>query len=363
MRHVNLGTVPFARSQAVYHAVAEQMRRDSPATLVTVSPDRPYVCVGYHQIASREIDQEYCAAHGIPVGRRMTGGGAVYLDSQQIFWHLVLPERLVHVERLYEKMLAAPVAAYRRMGIDASFRPVNDLVVGPRKIGGTGAATIGNATVLVGSILMDFDVLSMARALRVPSEKFRDKLISSLFDYMTTVRRELGPATPSRERAAELLVEAFAETVGEPAVPGDLTTQEKFALSEFESLLFSPEFVFSRDGILRSGVKISEGVHLYEGVHKSRGGLIRFVFRVRDGRFDDAVLSGDFFVYPETGTLERFSERLLGQTVREETVRRAARGLLSGATLPGVEAEDIVAAYHAAGTVSQGISHGEEGVS
>ena len=60
MRYLNLGTVPSTYSQAVYHALAERMTTQSEPVLVTVSPEQPYVCVGYHQLASREIDRDYC---------------------------------------------------------------------------------------------------------------------------------------------------------------------------------------------------------------------------------------------------------------------------------------------------------------
>lgn len=343
MRYLNLGTVSARASQAVYHAVAEAMAPDGCPTLITVSPLEPYVCVGYHQIAGREIDREYCEASGMLVGRRMVGGGAVYLDHDQVFWHLVLPGGSVGVQGLYERFLSAPVAAYRAMGIDAEHRPVNDITVGPRKIGGTGAATIGAATVLVGSILLDFDTAAMARTLRVPSEKFRDKLVQSLGDYMTTVRRELGDAAPSRAVATQLLVSQFAEVLGEGVEDSRLTPEETQGLHRFEELLFDPEFVYRREGWLQPGVKIREGVRLLEGLHKAQGGLIRLLFREREGVFDDVIVSGDFFSEPPEA-LRRLEHALVGRPAQEEEMRSAARAMLREASVPRIEAEDFVKA-------------------
>lgn len=347
MRYLDLGTVSATASQAVYHALASLMQPDDPVTLVTVSPDRPYVCVGYHQVASREIDRETCEAQGVPVGRRMVGGGAVYLDHDQVFWHLVMPGGSVAVQHLYDRLLKAPVLAYRRLGIQADHRPVNDIVVGARKIGGTGAATIGQATVLVGSIMMDFDASAMARLLRVPSEKFRDKIVSSLAEYMTTVKRELGPAAPTREAATAALVEAFAEVLDESVEPSQLVEAERVAIRRYEDLLFSHEFVYQREGWLQPGVKIRDGVQVLEGVHKAPGGLIRFIYRLRDGVFDDALLSGDFFVDPPDG-LQRLEKALINRPASEETVAQAAKAALGTTTMPGVEADDFVRAFAAA---------------
>ncbi len=347
MRYLDFGTVSAEQSQAVYHAVAEELRPGDPITLITVSPDRPYVCVGYHQAASREIDRAYCEEQGVPVGRRMVGGGAVYLDHDQIFWHLVMPGGAPPVQAFYDRLLSAPVGAYRDIGIQAEHRPVNDIVVGPRKIGGTGAASIGQANVLVGSIMMDFDTKAMARVLRVPSEKFRDKLISSLDDYMTTIRRELGDGAPTRETATARLVSRFSEVLGERVEASALSPGERERLDHYAQILFDPEFVYRQEGWLQPGVKLKDGVRLYEGVHKAPGGLLRFIYRDREGVFDDVLLSGDFFVDPPDA-LQRIARSLLGRPASEEVLRLLLEEGLAHAAMPGVGEEDFLQAFRAA---------------
>ncbi|AEJ41676.1 biotin/lipoate A/B protein ligase [Sulfobacillus acidophilus TPY] len=344
MRYLNLGYVSAPWSQSVYHALAERLKPGDPVTLVTVSPQTPYVCVGYHQVASREIDRAYCESEGILVGRRKVGGGAVWLDEDQIFWHLLLPGSSLSVEALYRSMLVAPVRAYRRLGISAEHRPVNDLVVGPRKIGGTGAATIGQTLVLVGSLMMDFDVQQMSRVLKVPSEKFRDKLVQSLEDYMTTVRRELGDRMPSREEATRVLVESFAEVLNEPIEPDQLSPDEWLAVRQEADALFDPAFVYRDEGWIQPGVKIRDGVRLWEGVTKAPGGLIRAIWREADGRFDDVVLSGDFFIEPPE-TLEVFRRTLLGRPANAEEAAGCWDQVASHALTPGLTRDHVLAAF------------------
>lgn len=347
MRYLNLGTVSAQASQAVYHALAEMAQPDDPPTLITVSPSQPYVCVGYHQMASREIDRALCELKGIPVGRRMVGGGAVWLDNDQVFWHLLLPGRARSIADLYELVLEAPVKAYHRMGIMAEHRPVNDLVVGPRKIGGTGASTIGDTMLVVGSILMDFDVEAMARVLRVPSEKFRDKMVAGMADYMTTVRRELGPNAPSRMTATQYLVEEFSRILSQPIVEDILHPDELERLAYLEQKLFSPSFVYRNEGLLRPGVTIGAGVRLVEGVHKAPGGLIRAVWREREGVFDDIAVSGDFFMEPSEG-LEQINRALQGTPCQPLSYRKVLDSMMQGLDAPGICAEDVALAIDAA---------------
>ena len=167
IRLLDLGAVSPLRSQTVYHAVASALNDESPSTIILVTSDRPYVCIGYHQELDKEVDVDYCREAGLPVYRREVGGGAVYLDSNQLFAQWVfrpdaLPQSLEDRYALYVRPL---VETYQSLGVPAYYRPVNDIHVAGKKIGGTGAARIGPAEVLVGSIMFDFDKAAMARVL------------------------------------------------------------------------------------------------------------------------------------------------------------------------------------------------------
>jgi lipoate---protein ligase len=95
IRLLDLGLAPPIRSQTIYHAVGYAMGPQDPDTILLVSPDRPYVSIGRHQDADREVDLDYCAQQGLPVIRREVGGGAVYLDRDQLFTQWVF-----HADRL-----------------------------------------------------------------------------------------------------------------------------------------------------------------------------------------------------------------------------------------------------------------------
>jgi len=91
LRVIDFGMVSAMRSQAIYHGLAETMQAGSDPILSLASPETPYVCVGMHQDIDKEVDTEFCAAHNLPVWRRHVGGGAVYLDKNQLFTHFVYP--------------------------------------------------------------------------------------------------------------------------------------------------------------------------------------------------------------------------------------------------------------------------------
>ena len=310
IRLLELGSVPAVRSQACYHAAAYALEEETPDTVILVSPSEPYVCVGYHQEVDREVDRAYCRDHGLPVFRREVGGGAVYLDRDQVFIQWVfhpasLPSKVDERYRLYVEPL---VRTYRALGVEAVHRPVNDVHVRGKKIGGTGAARIGRAEVVVGSLMFDFDRSTMARVLKLSSEKMRDKVFQSLQDYMTTLRDELG-RVPDRREVVGLYLKELAGVLGTEVVPGEWTATEEARARELDRVFGSEEWLEQKGAARPAGVKIHEDVLVRESAHKAPGGLLRVAARLREGRIDDITVSGDFTIFP--GTAVRSIEQAL----------------------------------------------------
>lgn len=351
LRVLDFGLVPALRSQAVYHGLAETIGPDSDPILSLASPETPYVCVGLHQDIAKEVDQDYCAAHGLPVWRRHVGGGAVYLDRNQLFTHFIFPEAKApqRADVLYRTFIEPVVRTYREIGVEAAYRPVNDIQVNGRKIGGTGAATIGDATVLVGSFMLDFDTATMARCLKVPSEKFRDKLRQSLDDYMTTMVKELG-RMPDRADLKARFLRHCAEVLGVEPVEDQPTVAEWAAIARAEAQLADPEWTdVQRRKLVAQGVKIAAGTHLTEAAHKAPGGLIRVSLLEREGQVADLVVTGDFTCLPPEG-IDALTAQLAGTALTREALEPAlARGIADLALdLPGVGPSDLATAILAA---------------
>ncbi|MFH1402684.1 MAG: lipoate--protein ligase family protein, partial [Candidatus Altiarchaeota archaeon] len=110
VRLLDLGLVPALRSQTIYHAVAESVSNGAQDTISILSPSEPYVCIGMHQELEKEIDVGYCREHNLPVYRRQVGGGAVYLDENQMFYHIMFHKDNAprDVTEVYNRFLKAP---------------------------------------------------------------------------------------------------------------------------------------------------------------------------------------------------------------------------------------------------------------
>ncbi len=354
LRVIDFGYVSALKSQAVYHGLAHALGPDDDPVLSLVNPTDPYVCVGVHQEVAMEVDEAFCASANLPIVRRHVGGGAVYLDKNQMFFHFMYPHGTVpqYAVNLYPMFIEPAVRTYHEFGVAAEYRPINDIQVAGRKIGGTGAASIGNATVMVGSFMFDFDTATMARCLKVPSEKFRDKLKTTLDDYMTTMTRELG-TPPSREAVKASFLKHCEAALGVTTVSVEPTAAEENAIAEQEKMLADPEWTY-RQGrkFVGLGVKISADTHLTESMHKARGGLMRAHLVARDGTIANLMLSGDFTCLPDDG-VDRLAAKLVGTKLDQEALTAASAAAMKDLALdtPGIEPADVatvvMAAVHA----------------
>lgn len=343
----NLGTVPWLDSQLLYHALAYLGREG----LFLLQPGEPYVCLGYHQSAEQEIEVAYLQDHQIPLFRREVGGGAVYLDQGQLFYQLVIRADRDDVpaikEKFYRKFLAPAIQTYQDYGIDAQFKPVNDIIVDSRKISGNGAAEINGMMILVGNFLMDFNYEMMSKSLRVPDEKFRDKVRKTMEDALTTMKRELGEAMPSLAELSAQVIKNYEPLLGE-MTPREVDDELRAEAQRLWDEQFSdPEWLPANDRRkpdLRS-VRIAEGVNVIERAYKAPGGLIRVTAVERDGILNDVHLSGDFFIYP-ADQLPQLEDALNGVALNTEAIEAKISAFFEQYQIesPGISAHDIAAA-------------------
>jgi lipoate-protein ligase A len=345
MKLYNLGKVPWEESQLIYHAMADLGREG----LILLSPASPYVCIGFHQNAAQEVDLAFCREQGIPVFRREVGGGAVYLDGGQLFFQLVLraddPRIPAPREVFYRTFLAPVVELYRRTGVPAVYKPINDIIAGTRKISGSGVGEIGPCIVFVGNLIVDFNYERMARVLKVPDEKFRDKVHKTLVENLSTLRRELGDAGAaawSEERLNALLVEEFGKLLG-PFEPAAVDPELRERMGALRSAMMSEEWLIQRRGRgAEREVRIRSGVRIVHRVHKAKGGLLRADFELNEGRCFGASISGDFFCYPPEAVgwieaaLEGRPSTEVRQTLRDLQQRHSFE-------IPGVGEDDWAA--------------------
>lgn len=257
----------------------------------------PTALVGRHQALSREINLDYCRAHGIGIARRITGGGAIYFDEGQLGWELVFHRASLSFSSLAELTRAiceAAAAGIERLGVEARYRPRNDIEVGGRKLCGTGGFFEGETIFFQGTLLLDTDPAAIAAALRSPLPKLAKRSLDSAAQRVVTLKELLG-AAPSLDAVRSALLEGFAQRLGIVPVAGEITQREEaLAAKLYEEEIGLDVFVAEID-------EPPSGEEVGSASYTGAGGTIEAYVRlegVRRERIGEALIIGDFFVAP-----------------------------------------------------------------
>ncbi|MBK7407902.1 MAG: lipoate--protein ligase family protein [Saprospirales bacterium] len=297
IRLIDAARVSSLHSQTIYHALAYAMTPDTPDTVVLSQPGSPYACLGFHQDAGREVDLDYCRQHQIPVIRRETGGGTVFIDEDQLFVQWIFhPENLPRkIDTRFQLFVNPLVDTYQFFGIKAYLYPPNDVHVKGKKIVGTGAAAIGNAEVVTGNFLFDFDSTQMANILQAPNAAFRELFRHSLDQYLTTFKKELG-TVPDMGSVKQVYAEKCAAALGRILEPGDFTDAEMEWIEKLDQKFRAEKWLFSHrlPPVPERTVKVHAGVYIGEIKHPIHGGQLCATIRTKGELIDQISFSGDF---------------------------------------------------------------------
>ncbi|UCG03074.1 MAG: lipoate--protein ligase family protein [Candidatus Heimdallarchaeota archaeon] len=294
-------------TQTIWHAASlARSKGIQKHDLVIIDwPKDPIVSCGLHQSINKVVDLSFCELNNIPVVRRVCGGGAVLLDSNQLFYNVIahIDSNIIprNVTALYSKLLEPVVNTYRHFKVDANYRPVNDILVNGRKISGNGATLIESVQVLVGNFILDFPRKEMTQILKVPSEKFRDKVYKSLEAGITSFQDELG-FIPNRNEIIEVYTKELETTLDIHLNPTELESETLELMQQLRSTYLTDEWKFQvahRGKNLIHKVKIHASNYIVEGVHKSPGGLIQVICEFQGANLVDILISGDFWIYPD----------------------------------------------------------------
>jgi lipoate-protein ligase A len=247
-------------------------------------PSGGYVGLGYHH-STDEVDETYCGTAGLPIYRRMVGGGPVYLDPDQLFFQICLPAAAVSPSRTtaIRELLTPAVAAFRAAGVPADLDGHPEITVGDAKICGHGAGQIEDAVVVCGNVIQRFDHDRAARILRLPDETMRAETIRLMRRYITATPLDTATFTSS-------FVDALSRALSLPTKDGELTSLERMKLSEVDELLSSPDWTGEHGGRLGGRlrqVKIRAGVWVFAVEWDGT----RVVGSVRDGALDRVWLA------------------------------------------------------------------------
>ncbi|GAA1540767.1 biotin/lipoate A/B protein ligase family protein [Actinomadura kijaniata] len=226
-RLVHEGPQPPALHMAIDQVLAEEVgagRR--PPTLRIWEWGGPSVIIGSFQSLRNEVDAEAAERFGVEVVRRISGGGAMFVEpGNTITYSLYAPGSLVagmSFADSYAFLDDWVLGALAELGVRAWYQPLNDITSDQGKIGGAAQKRLANGAVLHHvTMSYDIDADKMLQVLRIGREKLSDKGIASARKRVDPLRRQTGLP---REEIIQRMVGHFRGRHG--LTPDTLTAEE-----------------------------------------------------------------------------------------------------------------------------------------
>ena len=279
------------RTDAPFNLAAEEwLLYNSDTDIFMLWRNAPAVIVGRNQNSHSEINADYVQKNGIPVVRRLTGGGAVFHDLGNINFTFI---SLHNQSGLLDfRRFATPIIdALNALGVACEFNGRNDMVVGESKISGNAQHAHRDRLLHHGTLLYAADLDSVCAALRPSPAKYVDKSVKSVRGRVRNIVDFMSSPMPIEDFIDYLMRYVANDQKAESSClrADEIEGIEKLAEERYRSWHwnygYSPNYAFERST-------------------KTPGGVLDVHMDVRNGVIADIRLFGDYFGVRDVVELE-----------------------------------------------------------
>jgi len=178
--------------------------------------NQPAVVIGSFQSVKNEVDLDKAAEFGFDVVRRISGGGAMFMEAGSVItYSIYVPADLVQGMSFADSYAFLDdwvLQALKSLGIEATYQPLNDITSPSGKIGGAAQKRLGNGAVLHHvTMSYDMDGEKMVQVLRIGREKMSDKGTKSAAKRVDPLRSQTGL---ERSEIIERMEQTFEKLYG-----------------------------------------------------------------------------------------------------------------------------------------------------
>jgi lipoate-protein ligase A len=242
-RFIDFGLVDIRDMMAMDEAI---LKGDEGNTFFFWTPKKSII-LGFFQKAEVELNLPQCKDYTIT--RRISGGGIAFSDDRcrQINYGVVgtIDNDLFPLDIIesYKQVCSVLIDTLIHYGLNAAFRPINDVTVDNKKISGNAQTRWEGKLLQNGTLLLDFDIEEMLRISNIPREKFLDKKIASIKEGLTWLDRELGEER-DMEEVKNVMKEKFEERFHVHLKTGSLSDYEEELTKSLLPKYYSTEWTY-----------------------------------------------------------------------------------------------------------------------
>ncbi len=262
------------------------------------------IIIGKNQNAFEEVNAAYVDEHGIKVCRRVTGGGAVYHDLNNLNFSLFID--LKDSSKLDDlNFFVLPVVkALSELGVNAEVKGRNDITIDGRKFSGLAQRIHKDKLLFHGTLMFDVDVTILSKCLNVKPGKLQSKGHKSVRSRVTNIKEYIKDDVDVLGFKAILKKQLFE---GQEYKEYVLTDEDKENIQKIRDEKFATwEWNYGESP--ESNFKNAE---------RFKGGEVDVRMMLEDGKINKIRFYGDFL---STDDLDALIRALEGQRYDIETV-------------------------------------------
>ncbi|MFI3887706.1 lipoate--protein ligase [Streptococcus parauberis] len=293
--------------------------------------NEPAIIIGKHQNTIQEINKEYTDEHGIHVVRRLSGGGAVYHDLNNLNYTIISNKS---EEGAFDfKTFSQPViATLADLGVKAEFTGRNDLEIDGKKFCGNAQAYYKGRMMHHGCLLFDVDMSVLGDALKVSKDKIESKGIKSVRARVTNILNELPEKITVNEfsdKILEKMKETYPDMTEYVLSEDELVKIQELADTQFGTWDWTygkaPEYTIERNVRYQAG-KINTFANVQQSVIKNIK-IYGDFFGIKDVEDIEKILIGTKYEYKDV--LEKLKTIDTAQYFSRITVEEIAKAIVA----------------------------------
>lgn len=278
--------------------------------------NKPSIIIGRNQNTIEEINTEFVEKEGITVVRRLSGGGAVYHDEQNLNFSFIQKDDGESFQN-FAKFLQPIIEVLNKLGVPAEMQGRNDIAVNGRKISGNAMFSTKGRMFSHGTLMLDSEIDKVVSALKVRKEKIESKGIKSIRSRVANISEFLDEKITMDEFKALILKHIFKVDDVKDVPQYVLTDEDWEKIHEISENRYQKwEWNFGKSP-----------AYNIQASHKFPAGLVDVRLDVQKGIIENCKIYGDFFGIGNIGELEK---KLIG--VRHD--KQAMEEALSDVNVP-----------------------------
>lgn len=291
---------------ALNHAIELYLMENYDDDIFMLWRNRPCILIGRYQNINLEVNLDFTKEQNMDVIRRLSGGGAIYCDDQNMQYSFITKKTKDSVDESFKKFATPVVNALKSLGLNAQFTGRNDIQIDGAKVSGNAQFQNKEKILHHGTLLYKANIFNLTHALKARDIKFKGKAVQS-------IRSRVGFIGDLIDMDIESFMDYIIDFMKKEYKINKstiLTSEEMEKIYKIKDELFSTDKWNYGTGSLKKNRK----------AEKYSCGVVEIGVDIEDEKIKDISIEGDFF--SELG-IDKLREMLIGICASKSAITKA----------------------------------------